>query len=61
VNSEHLGLENQRALFNDFAATSHLVTARHYHETLKLAATNPRLKPVEDFSPEQAAAGKAES
>ena len=42
-----------RALFNDFAATSRRVTARHYRLTLRLAVTDPMLKPVRDFFPEE--------
>jgi hypothetical protein len=41
-----------RALFDDFAATSRLVTGRHYRQTLHLAVTNPMLKPVSDFFPD---------
>jgi Zn-dependent protease with chaperone function len=44
------GLERPaRALFNDFAGTARLVTGRHYRQTLRLAVTNPMLKPVTDF------------
>jgi Zn-dependent protease with chaperone function len=38
-----------RALFNDFAGVSRLVTGRHYRQNLRLAATPAMLKPVSDF------------
>lgn len=38
-----------RALFNDFQAASRLVTGRHYRQNMRLAVTNPMLKPAEDF------------
>jgi len=38
-----------RQLFRDFAATAQVVTARHYRQNLRLAVTNPMLKPVGDF------------
>ena len=41
-----------RALFNDFVATLRRVTARHYRLTLRLAVTDPMLKPVGEFFPE---------
>ena len=42
-----------RALFNDFAATSQLVTGRHYRQNLRLPVTNPMLKPVSAFFQEE--------
>jgi hypothetical protein len=38
-----------RALFDDFAAASQLVTGRHYRQNLRLAVTTPMLKPVSAF------------
>jgi Zn-dependent protease with chaperone function len=38
-----------RALFSDFAATSRLVTGRHYRQSLRLPVTTPMLKPVTEF------------
>jgi Zn-dependent protease with chaperone function len=47
-----------RALFNDFAATAQFITARHYRRTLRLAVTDPMLKPVAQFFQEK---GEGES
>jgi len=38
-----------RALFSDFVAASRVVTSRHYRQDLRLAATDPMLKPVHEF------------
>jgi hypothetical protein len=38
-----------RWLFNDFVGTSRLVTARHYRQNLRLAASDRMLKPVSEF------------
>lgn len=38
-----------RVLFNGFAATAALVTARHYRQNLRLPVTNAMLKPALDF------------
>jgi Zn-dependent protease with chaperone function len=46
-----------RALFNDFAATAQFITARHYRRTLRLAVTDPMLKPVAQFFQEPAEGG----
>jgi Zn-dependent protease with chaperone function len=47
------GLEKPaRALFDDFAATSRLVSGRHYRQNLRLAVTTPMLKSVGDFFPD---------
>jgi Zn-dependent protease with chaperone function len=42
-----------RWLFNDFGATSQLVTGRHYRENLRLAVTGPMLKPADDLFKDQ--------
>jgi hypothetical protein len=39
-----------RALFNDFAATSRLVTSRFYRVDRRMAVTDPMLRPVGEFS-----------
>jgi Zn-dependent protease with chaperone function len=49
-----------RALFNDFAATSRLVTGRYYRQTLRMAVTTPMLKPAGDFFPDKERAARRE-
>ncbi len=41
--------EPARALFTDFTATARVVTGRHYCQNLRLAVTQPMLRPVSDF------------
>jgi len=36
-------------LFHDFDTTARAVTARHYRQNMRLAVTNPMLKPVAEF------------
>jgi Zn-dependent protease with chaperone function len=38
-----------RSLLKDFASTSRMITARHYRQNLRLAATDHMLKPVGEF------------
>lgn len=46
-----------RCLFKDFETTARFVTARHYRYNLRMAVTDPMLKPVREFFRQEGLAG----